>query len=174
MGTRVLRSIIGAAALFAVASSCSETRAPTAPSGASAQPSLIGSLLGTPLQLLSCTVTTTSIGAKVIGPAGGTVVVGPHRLTVPPGALASPTLIQGVSLPGPISEVTFLPEGLQFQKPATLTLSYAACSTPKSTPLVVYINILNSILETEPSKADATTKTVTASIRHFSAYAIAY
>ena len=63
---------------------------------------------------------------------------------------------------------------LKFAKPATLSLSYSNCSPLLLLKRVVYTNELLGILELLPSIDDLRTRTVSASIRHFSRYAVAW
>ncbi len=184
MRARTLRSLVPLVALLVTANSCGEQSAPTAPA-ASPQASLlplnldpltqpVTGLLGGTLDLLHCTVAQTAIGVKLIGPSGGTIAVGPHRLTIPRGALTAPTLIEGIALPGPVRQVAFFPQGLRFRQSTSLRLDYSGCANTRNPLRVVYLSNQGSILEVEPSTDDRSTHVVTASIRHFSSYAIAY
>jgi hypothetical protein len=82
--------------------------------------------------------------------------------------------IKAEQMTGRVNSVRFSPEGLKFAKPATLTLSYSNCSPLLLLKRVVYTNELLSILELLPSIDDLRTRTVSASIRHFSRYAVAW
>jgi hypothetical protein len=101
-------------------------------------------------------------------------VVGTHRLVIPAGALSTPVKISAEQVTGRVNSVRFSPDGLKFAKPATLTLSYANCSPLLLVKRVVYTNELLGILELLPSLDDLRTKTVSAPIRHFSRYAVAW
>src|SRR5258705_8321804 len=82
------------ALVVCVIASCSD-RAPTAPATPSApDASLIGGLLG-PTGLLKCSALPAASTTQTIGPAGGTMTIGPHVLRIPSGALAQPTTITG-------------------------------------------------------------------------------
>jgi hypothetical protein len=126
------------------------------------------------IQLLSCTAQTHTTRTQTIGSAGGTIVVGTHRLVIPAGALSTPVKISAEQVTGRVNSVRFSPDGLKFAKPATLTLSYANCSPLLLVKRVVYTNELLGILELLPSLDDLRTKTVSAPIRHFSRYAVAW
>jgi hypothetical protein len=63
----------------------------------------------------------------VIGPEGGVLDIGPHRLSIPAGALAEPTEITGEMPTSTIASVRLSPHGLNFAVPATLTLDYKHC-----------------------------------------------
>jgi len=137
--------------------------------------SLLGGLLSlNDLHLLACSAQPYAIKTQTVGSAGGTILVGTHRLTIPAGALASPVKITAEQVTGRVNSVRFRPDGLKFAKPATLRLSYANCSSLLLLKRVVYTNELLGILELLPSLDDLRTKTVSAPIRHFSRYAVAW
>ena len=124
--------------------------------------------------LLPCAVTTDQWNTANIGPNGGRLNVGPHSLVIPRGALTRQTQISAHAVRGNHVRVEFSPSGLQFSTPATLTLSYGVCA-PKNKPVqVVYLKDDQHVSETEPSKDSRLTKSVAATIKHFSSYAVAY
>src|SRR4051795_301608 len=161
-------------AVLMVVVACSiadDTTGPTPPSGLQAG----GTLLSlADLHLLSCSAQPYAVKTQTVGTAGGTIVIGTHRLVIPAGALAKPVQIKAEQVTGRVNSVRFSPEGLKFAKPATLTLSYSNCSPLLLLKRVVYTNELLSILELLPSIDDLRTRTVSASIRHFSRYAVAW
>ena len=108
-----------------------------------------------------------------IGTRGGRVTVGGVSLLVPAGALSRTVAITAHTLPKTSASVQFLPEGLQFAVPATLTMNYTKCDTPLLGVTVVYVKA-DTITEVEPSNNHPLLKFVSASIKHFSSYAIAY
>jgi hypothetical protein len=109
-----------------------------------------------------------------IGPRGGKLELGDHNaLVFPPGALLKETTITAHVPAGHEAKVQFAPEGLSFAVPATLTLSYSACITPTLGVMVVYLRA-DTVTEVEPSVSNPRTQTVTATISHFSSYAVAY
>lgn len=115
---------------------------------------------------------------QTVGPAGGTILVGPHRLVIPAGALTSPVLITAEAPADSVNSVRLLPHGLTFApgKPAKLTLSYANCSLlgqllPKR---IVYTTDLLEILEWLLSADEPLARRVSTSLEHFSRYAIAW
>jgi hypothetical protein len=126
------------------------------------------------LTLLSCSPQQYVSVSQVVGPDGGTIVVGTHALTIPAGALTKNYTIQAELVSGRVNSVRFSPEGLTFAKPATLSLSYANCSQPMVAKKVVYTDELLEILELLPSLDDSETGTVTGDIQHFSRYAVAW
>ena len=124
--------------------------------------------------LLACSAQPYAVRTQTVGSAGGTIVVGTHRLVIPAGALASPVQIKAEQVTGKVNSVRFSPDGLKFAKPATLRLSYSNCSSLLLVKRVVYTNELLGILELLPSLDDLQTKSVSAPIRHFSRYAVAW
>ena len=133
------------------------------------------SLLG--LSLLRCTPMPAAQTTQTIGPDGGTIRVGPHTLRIPAGALAAPTTITGVAPSDTVNSVVFSPDGLVFNRPVKLIMSYANCRglgmlLPKqivhTTPnLLVILEILQSV-------DNILQRRVSASLGHFSTYAVAW
>ena len=154
----------------------SEPSAPAQMTSDDQQSLLLGGIINSVknLQLLSCSAQPNVVVTKVVGTAGGTIVVGTHQLVIPAGALARNYTIRAEQVTGRVNSVRFAPEGLQFAKPARLTLSYANCSPLLLLKRVVYTNELLRILELIPSLDNLKTKTVTGDIRHFSRYAVAW
>jgi hypothetical protein len=133
---------------------------------------VVGSLTGT---LLPCNVTTTSTASKSIGPQGGSLVVGPHRLVVPPGALDHFELITATAPAGNRVAVEFEPHGLRFDRPTALTLSYKQCGLLSIPRLkIVYVGDDDRILQVLPSLNNILLRQVTGKVDHFSQYALAY
>jgi hypothetical protein len=176
---RILGSII-AVAVFA--SSCGES-SPTAPvASITASDSTQGELLGVvtdltrSLGLLSCRPLAAAWGSEWVGPAGGTVEVGAHSLRIPPGALDRWTRITGYAPRDDVRRIEFWPHGLEFDRPAQLTMSYANCSlvsrlVPKK---IAYIDDDENILYTLLSIDNVLSSKVTGRVEHFSEYAVAY
>jgi hypothetical protein len=161
-------------AMLAVMVACSaadDSAGPTPPSELQVGGALLS--LGD-LHLLACSAQPYAVRTQTVGTAGGTIVVGTHRLVIPAGALAKPVQIKAEQLTGKVNSVRFSPEGLKFAKPATLSLSYSNCSPLLLLKRVVYTNELLGILELLPSIDDLRSRTVSAPIRHFSRYAVAW
>ncbi len=162
-------------ALAILVASCAES--PLAPPAATVAPAAQGELLGGLLSrvgLLSCSTLPTTTVSGTFGPAGGTLKVGPHSLFIPVGALSEPVTITATT-GGANNRVTFQPHGLQFERSAALTMSYANCNTlglllPKR---VAYVKG-QSILEYLPSLDNLFAKRVTGKLDHFSEYAVAW
>ena len=126
------------------------------------------------LHLLSCSTQPYAVTTKVIGPQGGIVTVGTHRLVIPAGALDQSVTIKAEQVPGNVNSVRFSPEGLQFALPASLELSYSNCSPLMISKRVVYTDENLRILDLLPSLDLLRFKTVTGVIKHFSRYAVAW
>lgn len=143
---------------------------------AAPQASLIGDLLGG-TGLLQCSNLSYATATQTIGSAGGKIRIGPHTLTVPAGALSSPVAITGAIVTGHgVNAVHFQPEGLRFERSASLTMSYANCSLlgqllPKR---IAYVGDGLSILSYLLSIDNLFAKQVTGRVDHFSNYAVAW
>ena len=165
---------IALGAVLSVVVACSaadDSAGPTPPSELQVGGALLS--LGD-LHLLACSAQPYAVRTQTVGSAGGTIVVGTHRLVIPAGALASPVQIKAEQLTGKVNSVRFSPEGLKFAKSATLSLSYGNCSPLLLLKRVVYTNERLGILELLPSIDDLRSRTVSAPIRHFSRYAVAW
>jgi hypothetical protein len=182
IGRRLFTSLLLVLALAGL-SSCASMDGPTGPD-ISEQPSHLlgnsGGLLGTGLGtgLLGCTPLPYARTEQTVGAAGGTILVGPHRLVVPAGALSAPVLITAEAPSDDVNSVRLLPHGLTFApgKPAKLTLSYANCSLvgqllPKR---IVYTTDLLEILQWLISLDEPLARRVSTTLEHFSRYAIAW
>lgn len=151
---------------------------PTAPTTPVPAPdaSLVGDLL-VPTGLLKCSALPAASVTQTIGPAGGTINIGPHVLRIVPGALDAPTTITAtLDTERGVNGIKFAPEGLQFDTPAYLTMSYANCNLlgrllPKR---IAYTSNLLDILEYILSLDNLFAKRVTGQVRHFSEYVIAW
>jgi hypothetical protein len=112
---------------------------------------------------------------KIIGPEGGDMSVGPHKLSIPKGALSKHVVITGEMPVSTMVDVKFSPHGLQFLKQPTLELSYKHCYRPKDLPkAVAYHDDDMNILEWPTSSDYAGDGLVKAWIEHFSGYAVAH
>jgi hypothetical protein len=169
---RFLRHVLIGAALLAVLS-CERS----SPLGVESQAPNAGLLGWAPsVGLLRCAPLPADSVTQTIGPDGGTLSVGTHRLTIPAGALAAPVTITAIAPSDTVNQVRFFPEGLTFASPALLTMSYANCGllyglVPKQ---IAYTTDDLSILALLPSIDDFWGQRVTGSLQHFSTYAIAW
>lgn len=127
---------------------------------------------------LSCAAPTALPVSKRIGPAGGVITIGAHKLSIPAGALDSTVTITA-SLPGAnAAMVDFQPHGLHFNVPVEITLSYAGCQIPANS----YFNVVysdasspnNVILDGMPSNDRRTLSQIVALTDHFSGYIVAW
>lgn len=184
--TRRLASLFALALAAVMLTSCADEPVPSAPPAPqiAPDPSLLGDIVGgvtgtvgglaNSLGLVSCNVRTTHTGSAEIGPMGGVVWVGPHRLFVPPYALREKVRITAVAPKGPYVQVHFEPEGLQFRRPTLLSLSYSECSLLSPLRLkIVYVNDGLEILEVLPTVTSLLTRTANAPVDHFSRYMLA-
>ena len=173
MGAQRFWSRVLAAAGIAVIFGCSE-RAPLERLAAPPSHDVIASF-GNP-GLLRCAPQPAASASATIGPDGGVLQIGPHRLTVAAGALPDTVTITAVAPSTSVIRVELEPHGLTFNGDVSLTLSYAHCGGlaelfPKR---VVYIDGGLNILEFLPSLDDLFNKRVTGDLSHFSDYAIAW
>ena len=124
--------------------------------------------------LLVCKAQPYAVTRKTIGPDGGKIDVGSHTLVIPRGALRKKTTITAEQMTGRTNSLRFSPEGLRFEKPAPLTMSYKNCLIVLLPKHIVYTDEKFKILEVLRSLDLFSRKTVTAPIDHFSRYAVAY
>jgi hypothetical protein len=130
--------------------------------------------LGSVTDLLLCSPQPYAVDTEVIGPEGGVLSVGTHRLVIPQGALSSRVRITGEQLKGKTNSVRFSPEGLRFARPAVLTMTYDNCALVLLQKKIVYTDEQLKVLEVLNSLDLFRSKSVTAPIDHFSRYAVAY
>lgn len=135
--------------------------------------STTGELLSDVLGLLICTPERYTATVQVVGPQGGTIRVGQHKLEIPRNALRRPTVITAERPTEKVASVRFSPHGLQFERSATLTMDYSHCSYKKKNRMA-YTDEQLKILEYPPSIDDRRKQHVEARIDHFSRYAVAY
>jgi hypothetical protein len=125
-------------------------------------------------QLVPCANRQPLQASVVIGPGGGQLSIGPNKLNVPAGALASRTSITGTVVVDDVIHISFEPEGLQFAIPAELTVGIAGCQIPqKASADIVYLRD-GQIMEQIPSTLDRQGQKVTGPINHFSDYSLAF
>jgi hypothetical protein len=142
---------------------------------------LLGGTLGTVTNTLNSTVSLLTCSSlpyrkttKTIGAEGGTITVGEHQLVVPRGALKRKVTITAEQMSGRANSVRFSPEGLHFERPTELTLSYANCLTLPLPKRIAYTDERLNILELLFSRDARGKRTVTGPVDHFSRYAVAY
>lgn len=184
-------SVLGLALLLVVGVSCtssdtnltSPAEVPVAQSAnqPNAEFGLIGDLTGTLVgtlgevtDLLTCSPQRYVVKTETIGPKGGEIKIGSHRLEIPKNALSKKVEITAEQMPGSTNSIRFSPEGLRFKKPAELTMSYENCVLVLLQKKIVYTDESLKILEVLRSLDLFKKKTVSAPIDHFSRYAVAY
>lgn len=124
--------------------------------------------------LLVCSSQPYEVTRRTIGYEGGTIQVGSHALVIPRGALRQQTTITAEQIPGRTNSVRFSPEGLRFERPAGLVMSYRNCLVVLLKKKIVYTDENLKILEVLRSLDLFGSRTVTAPIDHFSRYVVAY
>ncbi len=164
--------VLGLFAALAVGVSCSSSENPVAPPAEQPAP-LLGTVLSL-ADLLVCRSQPYAVTTQQVGPAGGTIVVGDHRLVIPRGALGSAVVIKAEQVSGSVNSVRFSPEGLRFAKPAQLTMSYRNCLVVLKQKRIAYTTELLKVLRLLPSVDLFGSKSVTSPIDHFSRYVVAY
>lgn len=130
--------------------------------------------VGSVTDLLTCSAQPYAITQQSIGPNGGVIRVGTHTLTIPGNAISGTVLITAEQISGKTNSVRFSPEGLQFTKPAELTMTYDNCALVLLQKKIVYTDEKLKILEVLRTLDLFRSKTVSAPIEHFSRYAVAY
>jgi hypothetical protein len=120
---------------------------------------------------INCVPRVSAQGSALIGPSGGTLFIGRHRLIVPPGALQSKVLISGTVPEGKPFEIDLQPHGLQFKKAAGLILDAPSCI---DVPTIVYL--IDQYTQSPPIPAIYSNwwHMIACPIWHFSGYAIAF
>ena len=129
-----------------------------------------------PSPLLLCQPLDYDGATAIIGPEGGELRFGPHRLTIPSGALRVRTVVTAEAPTSLMVTADFSPHGLQFQKDVELRLDYEHCTQPllPGAFKVVYLDDLLRILETPPSEDYRSSRWIRTWLQHFSKYAVAY
>jgi hypothetical protein len=182
MSITTVRRSAALLALVAVTASCSSDSitgpAPEAQPEAQAGllDGLIGGIGGTVRGLLTCQVDETRTTTQTIGPAGGTIFVGSHSLTIPYGALTESVTITATAPAGEHVELALAPHGLQFERNVTLRMSYADCGLVRALLLrIAYVDRESlTILEVLPSFPDLWRQRIIGTTDHFSSYMLAY
>jgi hypothetical protein len=126
-----------------------------------------------PNGLLACSSLPAISQTKTIGAEGGTINIGPHKLTIPPNALNATVAITATIMSENVARVRLEPHGLAFRVPAELTLSYRHCGMQSNaTARVAYVTPALDVLELMPTVPDAANRTATTYLSHFSDYAL--
>ena len=164
--------------------SCTGTDAPTAPSSSnavavsdSARKDLWLPIV-TPLLkgLVACPKQDYARTVQTVGPNGGTIVVGGHKLVIPRNALTRNVTITAEAPADYVASVKFQPEGLQFARPAKLTLDYSDCPLARLSLFksIAYTTDLLAILDILNAQDNIITAKISTDLDHFSRYAVAW
>lgn len=136
---------------------------------------LIGGLID---GVLACKPQPYASNTQTVGPDGGTIFVGRHKLVIPPGALNSAVEIKAEAPTDAANSVRFAPEGLQFNAGHSpiLTLDYSNCPAGRLQILkhIAYTTERLQILSRLVSLDNLLTQQISAPIQHFSRYAVAW
>lgn len=172
------------AALVAVLAltSCTGTDAPTAPSSESVVAVSDSSNLYLPIVtpllqgLVACPKQDYAKTVQTVGSNGGTITVGRHKLVIPRGALTQNVTVTAEAPADFVASVKLEPHGLQFAKPARLTLDYSSCPLARLDLFkhVAYTTDLLAILELLTSQDNILTAKISTNLDHFSRYAVAW
>ena len=111
---------------------------------------------------------------KIVGPNGGDIAFGPHKLSIPARALSGFTVVTAEAPVSEAVEATFSPHGLAFERQALLSLSYAHCNRPPSLQESIVYVLDGEIVDWLPSADRDEDATVDAWIDHFSGYHVAF
>jgi len=144
---------------------------------------LIGTLGRVVGGLLTCEQLPFASNSAVIGSAGGTINLGAHSLTIPAGALDRNVLIRVEAPSDTVNSVRLFPHGLEFDRPARLTMGYGNCGL-----LATVLNTLGlhkpvriayttedlRVLYWVRSDDDLRRRKVTGYLDHFSRYAVGW
>lgn len=114
-------------------------------------------------------------GAGSFGARGGRVAAGRNVLIVPQDGVGRSTTFTIMEVASPTMRVELGPGGTRFEKPATLTLSFARCGGfPRGFRdlQIMQVDGNDSIIAVLPSTVDMRHKTVSAPLEHLSGYLI--
>src|SRR6266511_1958198 len=129
-----------------------------------------------PHSLVRCKPLAYDSFTQMIGRAGAVLRVSKHTLSIPARALSHPVKITLVVPADTVNRIRMQPEGLVFDAPVTLIMSYVNCDTGSSTDpkQIAYTADSLRILEYEPSVDDLHGRKVTGQLTHFSQYAVGW
>jgi hypothetical protein len=177
-----MRKLILSAAVALAAAACSgdDATAPAAASGSAVTSGETGYYPGWrrtdaatsgKFSPINCTPREMAEGSAIIGPAGGVLQIGTHRLIVPAGALIEEVKISGTVPAGRPLEIDLQPHGLQFRKAAGLILDAASCV---DVPSIVYL--IDEYTQGPPISATYSNwwMAIACPIWHFSGYMVAF
>ena len=168
-----LKRLAYAAPLAAVLLSC-DAPGPAAPDLHA--PRLAADEVGPTGNLVPCRPMAYDSVTQTVGFFGAVLRVGHHTLVIPPLALTQPVTITVVVPSDTVNVIRLEPEGLVFNYPVRLTMSYANCNAGSLTDLrkIAYATDSLQIIEYEPSVDNVIGKRVTTWLPHFSLYAVSW
>ena len=132
---------------------------------------------GSPVTLMECASNEADSALGVLGPLGGLLQLGGHRVDVPLGGVLKPTLF---TLSTPVSQYMVvdvsaygLPE-FWFHRPIKVTIDYSRCDEDAVPSGVWYIDHdTGELLENMGGVNDPVRRQITFTTSHLSAYALA-
>jgi hypothetical protein len=131
--------------------------------------------------LVECPTDVTQSTSATIDLLGGTLELDGHKLVIPANAVLLPTDFTLTVPAGKYVKIDLKADGaehFQFEKPVSMTISYARCTRANIDKIekhnldIFYVDGNNAILENFGGEQDTANKTVTTSTDHFSGYAI--
>ena len=132
-------------------------------------------------QIAACPTTRSYRAERTLGPRGGSISAGHHRLTVPRGVLTEPTRFTLYAPAGQEVKIELSANGeshYEFAAPVAVTISYERCARQHlpPTPMTAwYVDDAGTrFLERMGGRDDRIRKTVTFRTTHFSTYLVAY
>ncbi|MBI4544264.1 MAG: hypothetical protein HY703_03615 [Gemmatimonadetes bacterium] len=164
-----------AAVALALAALIPACDAPTAPE----PPGLAPRYDNSGATLLECPTTEPRSVDATINGLGGTFSLDGHSITLPAGAVPSPTLFRLIVPASSYMEVEITAVGLDsfiFQAPVSIRLSYARCTQDLSSAALTAWHIdtqSKALLENMSGADDKASRTMTFSTGHLSSYAVA-
>lgn len=164
-------SVLVAALLLAA--SCGEQRATAPKASASLN-------RDTSPSLLECPTNQTTSATGIVDALGGSVFLGATGISLPAGALTTPTLFQVTVPASAYMEIDVSAVGFQtflFEQPVTITIDYSRCNLSdidERTLHVYHIDLLtNQLLEDMGGVDDRVSRHITFTTSHLSGYALA-
>ena len=168
------KSFLVTVAIALTGLSCGERRA-TAPETST---TLRGG--GSSPSLVECPTNQTTTTSAVVGLLGGVIQLGGTSITIPSGALTTPTLLQVTIPASPYMEIDVTAVGFTsflFQQPVSVTVDYSRCARAdldQQTLHVWHIDpVTKQLLEDMGGTDDKASRRITFSTGHLSGYAVA-
>jgi hypothetical protein len=115
--------------------------------------------------------------AKIVGPDGSDIDFGPHKLSIPAGALTTATVIVAEAPTSLVPLTRFAPHGTRFTTgaPVRLDVSYKHCHAgPVRQHRLGFLDDSGAIVEWPPAEDHPSVGMVRGWISHFSAYIVAF